>query len=200
MSDNTLYEYLAIIPPDDQVSSDVLTMKKSCQAKYGWHAEAATRPHLTLFFYLASVRYERQVLESAAKIITPKTPFEISLFSFGHFAGPGYTIYVQVKNDRAIASVIKQLQDAVKEIILASHPHVLQFCNKPHLTIAKGISALDFSKAWPEWKNKPYESAFMADRVLLLRRKPGSAYGRFETVAELFLEGRKIQETQTRLF
>ncbi len=200
MLNSTIYEYLAIIAPEDPVKSDIEAMKQSCKTDYGWKTEAGTKPHLTLFSYLGNAESENILIKNLAQITTQTPIIAVKLSGFDCFAGNQYTIYVKVEEDLNLSRLLKALKKILGRPLKAGNKADVYTSTRAHLSIAKGISRSDFEKAWPNWKDRIYKGAFTADRLLLLRRTPGSMYRSFDKVAELYFQGNQIESTQTRLF
>ncbi|MGN7205667.1 2'-5' RNA ligase family protein [Pedobacter sp. SAFR-022] len=200
MLDGTIYEYLAIISPEEKVRADIQEMKQSCKRDYGWKLEAGTKPHLTLFSYRGNAESERILIKNFEQITTQTPSINIRLSNFNFFAGQNYTIYARVEEDPDLSRLLRNLKNVLSNWLRSGKNPTYSPSTKAHLTIAKSISRYDFEKVWPAWKNKNYQASFKADRMLLLRRTPGFMYGKFDRIAELIFQGKPMNSAQTMLF
>ena len=200
MLDGTIYEYLAIISPEETIRADIQEMKQSCKNEYGWKSEAGTKPHLTLFSYLGNAGTESMLIKNFEQITSHTPTIDIRISGFDYFAGQSYTIYIKVEEDPVLSGLLINLKKVLSKWLKGGKNPAYRPSTKAHLTIAKGISRHDFEKAWPAWKNKDYQSAFQANSMLLLRRVPGSMYRRFDRIAELVFQGKPMESAQTKLF
>jgi 2'-5' RNA ligase len=200
MLDGIIYEYLAIISPEQTVTADIQAMKQSCKTNYGWKSEAGTKPHLTLFSYLGNAASESILIKDFEQITTQTPTINIRLSGFDCFAGQSYTIYVKIEEDPDLSGLLSNLKKVLGHWLKGGKNPAYRPSTKAHLTIAKGISKHDFEKVWAAWKNKNYQASFKADRMLLLRRASGSMYHKFDRIAELIFHGKPMETTQTKLF
>ena len=94
-------------------------------------------------------------------------PFEIILNNYNFF--PHHTLYIDIKNLTAVANLVKGLK-SVKEnsALLGTRYH---FYNHPHLTIARGFNEETFIKAKKDFESRTYKNSFIADSIVLLKRK-----------------------------
>jgi 2'-5' RNA ligase len=161
-------QYLAIIKPNGQVTSDAMDMKTHCKNEYGW---PYSKPHFTVGNIIQHVYYEKRLIKNFERNIENISPFQIDLCGFDYFSGSTYTLYIKLKDDKKfleMAQYIKKCFDTVRKSV---KEYPFHFNTKiPHLTIAKGILESEFLQAWQSWENAEYQSSTTADHILLLRR------------------------------
>jgi 2'-5' RNA ligase len=98
------------------------------------------------------------------------TPFKVELKDYGSF--PSHTIYVNVTSKLPIQNVVKQLKEAQRLMRLNNEnkPH---FIDNPHMSIARKLKPWQFEQGWQEFSNRQFTGRFIADSMLLLKRKAG---------------------------
>ena len=191
-------EYLAIIEPDKHVKSDIISMKIRCRNDYGW--ESST-PHFTVFNLVQPMLNEKRLVKCFERNVINISPFQINLCGFDYFSIPTYTLYVKLKDERQFSQMTQYIREFYKPILKSVKGYPPRYNTKyAHLTIAKGISELEFLKAWPNWENLEYQSSTIANRILLLRRPFTYANLKYEIVGEYPFLGQGLSSPQTTLF
>ena len=108
-------------------------------------------------------------------------PIKVELKDFGSF--PSHTIYINVTTKEPIKNLVKEIKPW-QRLLKLDDDHKPHFIDEPHLTIARQLKPWQYEKGWLEYSNKNFTGRFIADSMLLLKRKVGDmAYqiaGRFE--------------------
>jgi hypothetical protein len=73
-------------------------------------------------------------------------------------------------------------------------PH---FITEPYLTIARKLQPWQYEKAWLEYQHANFHGRFIADHVLLLKRKAGEYY---KPVEKFLFQGITSEIKQGELF
>lgn len=157
-------DYLFVIPPSEAVSLQVSHYKSKVAEMIGDYHGMNTKAHLTVN-YLPNkdphhVALALETIKSKA-IKLPPVNIGVNGFDFfEHRKNDTLTIYVAIKGTYQTDNWL----DALKKCFPTSYLKV------PHITITKGMSADDFFRLWPQFKQLKYEDAFVADRVLVFER------------------------------
>jgi len=198
MENHVHNEYLAIIEPDKPVRSDLIDMKVRCKNDYGWDSST---PHFTVFNFIQPTSNEKRLIKCFERIIVNISPFQINLCGFDYFSIPTYTLYVKLKDEKKFSEMVGYIRKFCKPILKSVKDYPPRYNTKDaHLTIAKGISELEFLKAWPNWKNVEYQSSTTANRIFLLRRPFTGANFKYEVIGEYPFLGQGPLDPQTTLF
>jgi 2'-5' RNA ligase len=191
-------QYLAIIEPEDPVKSDVIDMKIRCKNDYGWDSST---PHFTVFNLIQPTSNEKRLIKCFERNIVNISPFQINLCGFDYFSIPTYTLYVKLKDEKQFSEMARYIRKFCKPILKSVKDYSPHYNTKDaHLTIAKGISELEFLKAWPNWENLEYQSSTIANRIFLLRRPFTYANFKYEIVGKYPFLGQGPLDPQTTLF
>lgn len=164
---NTLY-FAAVIPPEP-VYSLTQDLRLYCADKFDARHALKSPPHITL---LSPFRCEPERVTEASEVLksvcreTP--PFSVRLHDFGHFNRR--VLYIGTDTNTALMSFQEKLEAAARnrEELFHYNYHPRPF--HPHLTLAfKDLSEAMFEKAWEEFRDKPFEAEFTADRLIILK-------------------------------
>ena len=201
MENNICYQYLGIIKPNRWVTSDAMDMKIRCKNEYNWVSAVYSKPHFTVFDIIQPIINEERLVKSFERNIENIPPFQIDLYGFDYFSRSAYTLYVKLKDEKKFSEMARYIRKFSKPILKSVKDYPPYYNTKnAHLTIAKGISELEFMNAWKSWENAQYQSCTNADRILLLRKPFTFGDFKYEIIGEYPFLGKGPLETQMSLF
>lgn len=130
-----------------------------------------SKPHITLWLIKMSDVHELKMIEVLENECRSLSPFEIELNGFGCFNLGSNVIFVKPSSEAEIVSVpqklFKELRNAVS-IPNTSRPFLT---DHPHMTVASGLTKNEFDSLWPTYEDRPYNSSFTVNSVVLLEKK-----------------------------
>jgi 2'-5' RNA ligase len=112
-----------------------------------------------------------QRLENLSKSIKP---FDIDLKGFAGF--PTHSIYVNILKKNPIIEIVKSIRSNFTHILSFDEKYKPVFVTHPHLTIARGMTKIQYDTALSKWRDEAFDSGFYANNMTLLKRLPGSSY------------------------
>lgn len=168
-------EYLLIIAPPEEVWQKITRVKEEFSEKYRMSLARYLKPHITLVNYLGLDMMEERVVQRLQAIAMGITPFKIELKDYGSF--PSYTIFINVVSKLPIQNLVRHVKETQRLMKLNNEnkPHFIQ---EPHISIARKLKPWQYEQAWLEYSNRHFTGRFIADSMLLLKRRAGerSAY------------------------
>lgn len=195
-----MYEYLLVFSCDKVTEALLHNVKRYFEENYGCAYAANLVPHLTLFKCTIHENKVDRIIQGFEKVARHASPLSISLTQFKKYEYG--TFYVDLESDAS-----NQVLDLAKRLKMEIGNHVRQwapgenhFCDDPHLTIARNMSALQTAKAAIDWLYREFLATFQATEMILLRRSliTGSKYEQIATFPLLGLPGGSY--TQGSLF
>jgi len=191
-------QYLAIIKPNGQVTSEAMEMKIRCKNEYGWDY---SKPHFTVFDIIQPVYNEERLIRNFERNIENISPFQIDLCGFCYFFNSTYTLYIKLKDKKKFSEMAQYIRNFFNPIMKSVKDYPPHYNSKnPHLTIAKGILEREFMQAWQSWENAEYQSSTTADRILLLKRPFKHRNLKYDILGDYPLLGKGPLDVQTALF
>jgi len=138
-------------------------INKSVYAKFG-------HPQIIIVHFFQLEMLEERIINRLKLIAMGYHPFMVELKDFGSF--PSHTIFINVESQLQVKSIIKEIKSAQHLMTLTKDkkPH---FIDTPNITIARKLLPWQYEKAWLEYSNKPFTGRFIADSMLLIKRKVG---------------------------
>lgn len=193
--EHAIAEYLLVLEPHEALKQTIQSVKQHFADSYDCPAAAYGKPHISLMKCMQFSMAETRWIPRLQRIIETVTPFMVELTDFGSF--PTHTIYIQVKTKNQIIDLVKSVKP-IQSMIRLDKEHKPHFMMEPHLTIARQLQHWQFEQGWKEYGNSQFTGRFMADQVLLLRKRTDEK--RYETIGRFHMLGVKQTVEQTTLF
>ena len=152
--------------------------------RFGASHALKSPPHITLQMpFRRNPTSELTMIRELQQFANNELVFPIKLSGFDCFSPR--VIFVRVVNHRPIISLHTRLCELLGSA-LGFNENELNNRIHPHMTIAtRDLSADAFRIAWPEFENRPFNAAFQADCITLLKHN-----GKFWDVFKEFKFGK----------
>src|SRR5580698_1468226 len=163
-------EYLLILNPHEELRKKIIAVKDEFATKYDAPNARWGKPHLTLINFVQLEMMEERIINRLKTVAMGYHPIKIELKDFGSF--PSHTIYINVTTKEPIRNLVKEIKPWQRLLKLNddNKPH---FINEPHFTVARQLKPFQYESAWLEYSQKNFTGRFIADSMLLLKRKVG---------------------------
>lgn len=168
-------EYLLMLNPPKRIRNEVKKIQEKFYGEYEHVQSKKSEPHVTLIHFRLNPHHEEKLISDIEEISAVQSPIEVVLKNFNHFGT--HTIYIDVKNVSVITDVVKSLHAKLNLQLSQSF-----FAWKPYMTIAKGLTSEKFKTAYPVFEQREFNSSFIADGMVLLKRD--SSYERYLVIKE----------------
>ena len=188
-------EYLLVLQPHEALGTEIKSIKEKFATDYSCDQARKGLPHITLAVfkqYQATENRIRQLLRNNARTLSS---FKIEMKGFGSF--PSHTIYIDIVSKVPIMNAVKILRQQAQKFMKLDKDNKPHFITDPHLTIARKLQPWQYERAWIKYEHADFHGRFIADHVMLLKRKPGEYY---KPVERFMFKGIKEEITQTELF
>ncbi|MEO6933309.1 MAG: 2'-5' RNA ligase family protein [Chitinophagaceae bacterium] len=163
------YEYMLVLQPHEELRNKILSARKDFSDAYQSISTSGGKPHVLIAKFTVWHMMEEKIINRLKVIAMGFAPFKAQIKDYGSF--PSHTIYL---NFTTIIPV-KSLTGEIKKIkrLLKSPDHEPFFTNDPYIPIARKIKSEDYENAWKEYSTKHFTGSFIADGMLLLKRREG---------------------------
>lgn len=160
-------EYLLVLNPHEDLRSKILNIKKEFSVNHQVPALGG-KPHITLAKFTVWDMMEEKIINRLKVIAMGTPPFKVALKDYGSF--PSHTIYINITTKVPVYNLVKELRTVKR--IMKSPEYEPYFITEPHLTIARKLKPAQYEKAWLEYAHRSFTGGFIADGMLLLKRRP----------------------------
>jgi 2'-5' RNA ligase len=163
-------EYLLILNPHEELRKKIIAVKDEFATKYDAPNARWGKPHLTLINFVQLEMMEERIINRLKTVAMGYHPIKVELKDFASF--PSHTIYINVTTKEPIRNLVKEIKPWQRLLKLNddNKPH---FLNEPHFTVARQLKPWQYESAWLEYSQKNFTGRFIADSMLLLKRKVG---------------------------
>lgn len=193
--EHRIAEYLLVLEPHEALKQTIQQVKQHFADTYECPAAVYSKPHITLLNCMQFDMVETRWVPRLQRIVESAAPFIVELTDFGSF--PTHTIYINVRTKNQIVDFIKSLRP-LQAMLKLNQEHKPHFITEPHLTIARKLVPWQYEKAWLEYSNSQFTGRFMADHVLLMRKRLDEK--KYEVMGRFKMLGLKQTVEQISLF
>ena len=161
-------EYLLILNPHEELRNKVQQVKKEFYNSYQAPTALGGKPHVTLVRFTQVALMEERIIQRLRTISMGYCPFKVELKDFGSF--PSHTIFINVTSKLPIRALVNEVKD-IQRLMKLDKENKPHFIDEPYLPIARKLLPWQYEKGWLEYSNKSFTGRFVADAMLLLKRR-----------------------------
>lgn len=162
-------EYLLVLNPHEELRSRVMQVRKEFSEKFK-SAFIASRPHVALARFTQLEMMEERILNRLKMVSMGFRPFKVELRDFGSF--PSHTITINVTTKIPVQNLVREIREGQRLMKLDNDnkPH---FIDDPYIVVARKLLPWQYEKGWLEYSQRHFTGRFIADSMLLLKRRMG---------------------------
>lgn len=187
-------EYMLVLNPHEELRGRIMQVRKEFSEKY--HAGLiATRPHVTLARFTQLEMMEERIMSRLKLAAMGFYPFKVELRDFGSF--PSHTITINVTTKVPIHELVREIREGQRLMKLDNDnkPH---FIDDPYIVVARKLLPWQYEKGWLEYSHRHFTGRFIADSMLLLKRRMGERA--YQIVQRLEFMNLPVSTKQGELF
>ena len=188
-------EYLLILNSHEELRNKIIYIKNAFAEKYKSNYAKFGQPHITLVNFVQFEVVEDRLLNRLNAIAMGYHPFKVELKDFGSF--PSHTIFINVDSQLQVKNLVKEIRSA-QQLMTLNKDNKPHFIDTPHLTIARKLVPWQYEKAWLEYSNLQFTGRFIADSMLLIKRKVGDL--KYQVVQRFEFMNLPVSTKQGELF
>jgi len=163
-------EYLLVLSPHEELWNKIVKVRKEFHEEYKAPGALWGKPHITLATFIQFEMMEDKIMNSLKTIAMGYAPFKVGLKDFGSF--PSHTIFINVDTKLQVKNLVKEIKPAQRLLTLnkENKPH---FIDDPYILVATKLLPWQYEKGWLEYSHKHFSGHFIADGMLLIKRRVG---------------------------
>jgi len=163
------YEYMLVITPHEDLRNKIQNIKQEFGDKYKAKSNTGGRAHIVLAKFVQRQMMEEKLVNRLKNISMGHYPFKVELKDYASF--PTHTITINVQTKVEIQKLVKELHSAQQ--LMKSPEAKPHFLTEPHITLARKLLPWQYEQGWLEMSHRQFTGRFIADAMLLLRRRQG---------------------------
>jgi 2'-5' RNA ligase len=163
-------EYLLILNPHEELRDRIQQIKKDFYNAYQAPSALGGKPQVTLVRFTQLALMEERIVQRLRAIAMGYCPFKVELKDFGSF--PSHTIFINVTSKLPVRGLINEIKD-IQRLMKPDREHKPHFIDEPYMPIARKLLPWQYEQGWLEYSNRSFTGRFIADGMLLLKRREG---------------------------
>jgi 2'-5' RNA ligase len=163
-------EYLLVLSPHEELRNKIIKIKNEFSDTYKTTAALGSKPHIALVRFTQLEMMEDRILNRLKVVSMGFRPFKVELKDYGSF--PSHTIYINVATKVPVNELVREIRDAQRMMKL-DNEHKPHFIDEPFIAIGRKLAPWQYEKGWLEYSHRQFTGRFIADNMLLLKRRMG---------------------------
>ena len=163
-------EYLVVLSLPQELRSKIFQVKKEFHEKYKTETSWGAKPQVALARFTQYEMLEERIMGRLKIVAMGFQPFKVELKDFGSF--PSHTIFINVPTKIPIQNLVREIRESQRLMKLDSD-HKPHFMNDPYITVARKLLPWQFEQGWLEYSHAHFTGRFIADGMLVLKRRLG---------------------------
>lgn len=189
-----LSEYLLLLDIPEALRHKIEKARAELLEKYLIPQPPTGRPHVALVRFVIPEIMEQKLICRLQNIAMAEKPFLVELNNYGSY--PMHSIYINISSRNRVLELIKVLKQARPQMKGGGDdPH---FLLDPTIPLAGRIDKRIYIEAVKEYAHKHFTGKFLADALLLLKRKSGEK--KYQVVRRLEFQNLPVNALQGKLF
>lgn len=189
-------DYMLVINPHSELSNRIFTIREEFGKKFQTDPFKWMRPYIALASFSQYEMMEERITNRVHAIAMAQYPFKVELKDFGSF--PSHTIYINVTTKIPLQDLVRNIRQETQKLMKLDEENKPYFIMEPHITVGRKLKPWQYEKAWLEYSHKNFSARFIADSMLLLKRRSGEA--RYQVAARFEFQNLPVATRQGELF
>jgi 2'-5' RNA ligase len=190
-----LNEYMLVLSPHEELRKRIQGIKKEFADTFKCPQALWSRPHLMLARFTQYEMMEERVTNRLRSIGMGFHPVKIELKDFGSY--PSHTIFINVLSREPIKELVREIRES-QRLLKPDSENKPYFTEDPHMIIAGKLAPGQYENAWKEYAHHHFTGRFIADGMLLLKRRTGDKA--WQILERLEFQNLPVAVTQGELF
>jgi 2'-5' RNA ligase len=162
-----VHEYRLMVPLPDALQERIARLRENLHERNRVKLPFALPPSLTVLRGHAFEKTEARLIDRLQHLTMAVSPFKVELQNFAAY--PSHTIYIHVPTRSPFQDLVKELKKIKWLMNIQGHePH---FIPEPHLILAQRLKPMQFTGMWMECEHSEFSGRFIANHLLLMRRR-----------------------------
>ena len=163
-------DYMIVLNPHEELRHRINNVKKEFFENYQLGMHTGSKSHLALARFTQLEMMEDKIVSRLKTISMAYHPFKVELRNFGSY--PTHSIYINVTTKEPIVNLVKMIKPW-QRILKMDNDHKPHFIDDPHITVATKLLPWQYEKSWLDFSKRSFSGRFVADHMLLLKRREG---------------------------
>jgi 2'-5' RNA ligase len=166
----TINEYMIVLHPPEDLRGKIGHIKKEFAETYKTGFHGAGKSHIMLAGFSQYAMMEERVVNRLKTVAMGFRPFKLEMKDYGSY--PSHSIYINITSKEPVRNLVKEIK-GFQQLLKLNKDQKPHFPDEPHLLIARRLLPWQYEKGWLEFSHRHFTGRFIADNMLLVKRRQG---------------------------
>ena len=162
-------EYMIVLSPPEDLREKIGLIKKEFAETYKTSFGGPGKSHIMLAGFTQYTMMEERLVNRLKTVAMGYRPFKVELKDYSSF--PSHSIYINVTTREPVRNLVKEIK-AFQQLLKLNKDNKPHFLDEPYVAIARKLLPWQYEKGWLEFSRRQFTGRFVADNMLLLKRRP----------------------------
>jgi 2'-5' RNA ligase len=163
-------EYMLVLNPHEELRNKITKVRNEFSETYKNSAALLSKPHIALVRFTQLEMMEERIVNRLKVVGMGFQPFKVALKDYGSF--PSHTIFINVTTKIPVHNLVGEIRSA-QRLMKLDNEHKPHFIDEPFIAIGRKLVPWQYEKGWLEFSHRQFTGSFIADNMLLLKRRLG---------------------------
>lgn len=163
-------EYMLVLNPHEELRNKITRLRNEFSETYKNSAALISRPHIAMARFTQLEMMEERLVNRLKVVGMGFQPFKVALKDYGSF--PSHTIFINVTTKIPVHNLVGEIRSA-QRLMKLDNEHKPYFIDEPFIVIGRKLVPWQYEKGWLEFSHRQFTGSFIADSMLLLKRRLG---------------------------
>jgi 2'-5' RNA ligase len=163
-------EYMLVLNPHEELRNKITRVRNEFSETYKNSAALISKPHIALVRFTQLEMMEERIVNRLKVVGMGFQPFKVALKDYGSF--PSHTIFINVTTKIPVHNLVGEIRSA-QRLMKLDNEHKPHFIDEPFIAIGRKLVPWQYEKGWLEFSHRQFTGSFIADNMLLLKRRLG---------------------------
>ena len=188
-------EYILILSPHESLQEKIMRIKRDILEKYDNGFLVNRKPVLRLARFFSYQMMEEKLINHFKIAGMAMPPFKVMLKDYGTF--PNHTLFIKADESKvALQMLMKDIRSAKR--LIRSTEQAPYFSSEFNIPLAIKLTPLQYEEMWQEYRHRQFTGHFIADAMLLLKRREGDR--NYQIAARFEFQNLPVSVKQGELF
>ncbi|MEP6584717.1 MAG: 2'-5' RNA ligase family protein [Ginsengibacter sp.] len=189
-------QYKIILTPHEDLAKKIMAVQKDFIEKFKVEYTSVYMPQLILVTFKQIEAFEARIINRLNLMAMGYHPVKIELKDFGSF--PSHTIYINVTSKVTLTELVRKIREDAQRLMKLDAENKPHFISDGHLTTARKLKPWQYEKGWLEYSNRQFTAKFVANKMILLRKKEGEY--KYSPIQNFEFQNLPVETKQGELF
>ncbi|RYG06040.1 MAG: hypothetical protein EOO02_01915 [Chitinophagaceae bacterium] len=163
-------EYMIVLHPPEELRNKIGTIRKEFADNYKTTYTGAGKIHVMLAGFTQYAMMEERLIARLKVVGMGLRPFKVELKDY--ISSPTHSIHIDVTTREPIRNLVKELR-SFQQLMKLNKENKPHFLDEPTIAVARKLTPWQYEEGWKEYSHRQFTGRFIADNMLLLKRRQG---------------------------